>query len=130
VIGLLDVSLHDTSLYANADQVPDPSCVLFYPSSSPLSSLDAGILSKLISSLVIRFKSNVDGSLPAKAVRRLIQPEVREWTKLRILPAGDTIRAAGDGSAGGLDAEDRRDNTVVRVGFLFRFHGQLTLTRL
>jgi hypothetical protein len=96
---------------------PDPSCALFYPSSFALSSLDPSILSKLISSLIIRLKSNVDGPLTAREVRRLIQPEVREWTKLRILPAGDTIRAAGDSSAGGLDAEDRRDNTVVRVSF-------------
>jgi hypothetical protein len=45
-------------------------------------------------------------------VRELVQPEAREWRKLRILPAGDSIQAMGVGAA---EPEDGRDATMVRV---------------
>jgi hypothetical protein len=87
-----------------------------------LTSLGTGLLSKIISSLIIRFKPNVRGALTAKTMRGLLMPDVKEWAKLRILPAGDSIRTSGGASSGGLDAEDGRDNTIVRVGDLLFYH--------
>jgi hypothetical protein len=45
-------------------------------------------------------------------VRAQIEPTIREWRKLQILPAGDSIRVAGSETTG---SEDGRDATMVRV---------------
>ena len=49
--------------------------------------------------------------IPVPHLRRLLPTAVQHWGKLRILPAGDTIRAASLQT----HAEDRRDCTFVRV---------------
>ncbi|KAH9921953.1 uncharacterized protein BXZ73DRAFT_51623, partial [Epithele typhae] len=43
-------------------------------------------------------------------VRRALPPEVQEWAKMRILPDGDTMRAA----TSGVEQDDARDTTWVR----------------
>jgi hypothetical protein len=90
----------------------DPSCLLSYPSLLPASSLDSGLLSKILSALVLRFKPNIQGMLTTSMIRAIISPDAREWRKLRILPAGDSINTAGSRLA---EDQDGRDQTMVRV---------------
>jgi hypothetical protein len=113
-IALLDVRASKPLLRARYSLFlcSDPSAVLQHSSLSHTSSLQPTILTGIASSLAARFKSNVTGDLTMQMVRELIQPEAREWRKLRILPVGDSIQAMGVGAA---EPEDGRDATMVRV---------------
>lgn len=66
---------------------------------------DRALIDKVISCLSTRFDA-----LPAP-VRAALPKEFEQWGKFRILPEGDTVRAADMQT----QAEDGRDATFVRV---------------
>ena len=73
---------------------------------------EQGLTAKIIGALCTRLTTT-----PA-VMRRALHGEFREWAKIRILPNGDTIRAAAFGSDTGAvarDQADSRDATFVRV---------------
>ncbi len=67
--------------------------------------LERTLFDKIVSCLTLRFTAT-----PA-AVRSAIPEQVQQWSKLRILPEGDTIRASEMENPG----EDTRDASFVRV---------------
>ena len=83
----------------------DESCHLFSPHAT--FTPDRALIDKVISCLCTSFSA-----LPA-AVRAALPRTFDQWAKFRILPAGDTIRAAEMET----HAEDGRDATYVRVRF-------------
>ena len=83
---------------------PDNTCILLYPRRTL--DITRGLQDKILSCLcTTRY------DIPVPHLRRLLPTVVQHWGKLRILPAGDTIRAASLQT----HAEDRRDCTFVRV---------------
>ncbi|KAI0084430.1 hypothetical protein BDY19DRAFT_987551 [Irpex rosettiformis] len=87
----------------------------FLPSSR-LRTFEQGITSKIIGALCTRFTTT-----PA-VMRRVLHGEFREWARIRILPNGDTIRAAAYGSTSGAIAQGygntSRDATFIRYQLL------------
>lgn len=74
------------------------------PRHAPLT-LDRTLTDKIVSCLTLRFTATPN------EVRAALPTTVEQWGKLRILPDGDTIRAAELETVG----EDTRDASYVRV---------------
>ncbi|GBE81876.1 hypothetical protein SCP_0402500 [Sparassis crispa] len=93
-----------------------PTCVVL--PTRRITSLDQGLLKQLLATLCTRF------SAPASTIRKVLSPQVEEWSKLRILNDGDTIRAAESDCR----AEDERDASFVRYELLVdknaRYHNR------
>ncbi|EJF66331.1 hypothetical protein DICSQDRAFT_78704 [Dichomitus squalens LYAD-421 SS1] len=87
-------------------------CVLLSPR-HPLN-LSRGLTDKILACLCTRY------DVPLAHLRRVLPKTVQEWAKLRILPAGDTIRSSSLQAA----LEDRRDCTFVRYEQLVDIHAR------
>ena len=83
----------------------DNTCTLLSP--RRVLTLTRGLQDKILACL----STTHYNTIPIPHLRRLLPSTVQEWGKLRILPAGDTIRASSLQASAG----DRRDCTFVRV---------------
>lgn len=70
-----------------------------------------GMTDKIVGALCTRFGATTH------AIRCALPTEFQEWSRLRVMPDGDIIRAASFGQEDGVTAvsEDSRNTTFVRV---------------
>lgn len=86
----------------------DDTCVLQGRLPISFALLDNNLRNRVVDSLCLRYGCHIRA-----AMRAIINPSLCEWGVVRILDAGDTIRASSGPSK--TIATDRRDTTFVRV---------------
>ncbi|KAI0326297.1 hypothetical protein GY45DRAFT_1259252 [Cubamyces sp. BRFM 1775] len=86
-------------------------CALLTPRRPDInaSALERGLLTKLVGALITRFGGTIQATHTA-----LRSAQIEEWGRIRILPDGDTIRAASAQSLAGGDSGPTRDASYVR----------------
>jgi hypothetical protein len=103
----------DEYCWAYTDRTHADRTCAFYPPSNKGTSVEPGIMNKVVAALATRYSTSVD------VVRRCITAPIHEYGTVKITIGGaDTLRSSGIGSRG----PDRRDGTFVRVrrGFKLR----------
>ncbi|RPD71195.1 hypothetical protein L226DRAFT_547468 [Lentinus tigrinus ALCF2SS1-7] len=103
IYGLYDTLSLQPSHKDTSTSIPGYDTFVLMPQRSPLT-LNRTLMDKILSCLTLRFTATPN------EVRAALPRTVEQWAKLRILPEGDTIRAADLQNPG----EDTRDATYVR----------------